>query len=133
MFCGGAGGAGVAAAQGGWSRWGLRLDLSTDTPRTWPLAASSMIRITGPSMPARTAAGGYLGGFMFFDEISTLALMFCGGAGGAGGAGGGAGVSIGEGSSNTTGGGSGGGGIRSEEHTSELQSLMRQPYAVFCL
>src|SRR3546814_2191462 len=24
-------------------------------------------------------------------------------------------------------------GIRSEEHTSELQSLMRNPYAVFCL
>src|SRR3546814_9964809 len=28
---------------------------------------------------------------------------------------------------------SGDGRIRSEEHTSELQSLMRQPYAVFCL
>src|SRR3546814_9055277 len=27
----------------------------------------------------------------------------------------------------------GGGGSRSEEHTSELQSLMRIPYAVFCL
>src|SRR3546814_5046099 len=27
----------------------------------------------------------------------------------------------------------GGGGIRSEEHTSELQSLMRISYAVFCL
>src|SRR3546814_3048101 len=25
------------------------------------------------------------------------------------------------------------GGLRSEEHTSELQSLMRLPYAVFCL
>src|SRR3546814_2921641 len=25
------------------------------------------------------------------------------------------------------------GGARSEEHTSELQSLMRNPYAVFCL
>src|SRR3546814_4698478 len=25
------------------------------------------------------------------------------------------------------------GGVRSEEHTSELQSLMRIPYAVFCL
>src|SRR3546814_7828011 len=28
---------------------------------------------------------------------------------------------------------SGGGGTRSEEHTSELQSLMRTSYAVFCL
>src|SRR3546814_13987594 len=28
---------------------------------------------------------------------------------------------------------SGGGGVRSEEHTSELQSLMRISYAVFCL
>src|SRR3546814_7069458 len=27
----------------------------------------------------------------------------------------------------------GGGGLRSEEHTSELQSLMRISYAVFCL
>src|SRR3546814_5937342 len=25
------------------------------------------------------------------------------------------------------------GGVRSEQHTSELQSLMRMPYAVFCL
>src|SRR3546814_4329936 len=81
------------------------------TATTLRLASSSMIRITVPSMPARTADGGYLVGCLFFDEISTLALMFCGGAGGAGGAGGGAGVSIGEGSSNTTGGGSGGGGI----------------------
>src|SRR3546814_7430161 len=106
-----------------WSSDGCSSDLST----TLPLASTSMIRITVPSMPARTAAGGYLGGFMFFDEISTLALMFCGGAGGAGGAGGGAGVSIGEGSSNTTGGG------RSEEHTAEPQSLMRIPYDLFCL
>src|SRR3546814_10197406 len=30
-------------------------------------------------------------------------------------------------------GGSGHGGARSEEHTSELQSLMRSSYAVFCL
>src|SRR3546814_1535203 len=30
-------------------------------------------------------------------------------------------------------GASGGGGARSEEHTSELQSLMRISYAVFCL
>src|SRR3546814_6077192 len=30
-------------------------------------------------------------------------------------------------------GGSSCGGLRSEEHTSELQSLMRSPYAVFCL
>src|SRR3546814_7307633 len=30
-------------------------------------------------------------------------------------------------------GGTGGGGRRSEEHTSELQSLMRISYAVFCL
>src|SRR3546814_1656451 len=30
-------------------------------------------------------------------------------------------------------GGSGSGGSRSEEHTSELQSLMRNSYAVFCL
>src|SRR3546814_5766472 len=29
--------------------------------------------------------------------------------------------------------GLGGGGVRSEEHTSELQSLMRTSYAVFCL
>src|SRR3546814_5021486 len=31
------------------------------------------------------------------------------------------------------GGAGGGGGDRSEEHTSELQSLMRSSYAVFCL
>src|SRR3546814_5112973 len=89
------------------SRSRLRLDLSTDTSTTLPLASTSMIRITVPSMPARTAAGGYLGGFMFFDEISTLALMFCGGAGGAGGAGGGAGVSIGEGAVDQVGGANG--------------------------
>src|SRR3546814_8381280 len=33
----------------------------------------------------------------------------------------------------TTSSGPGGGGVRSEEHTSELQSLMRISYAVFCL
>src|SRR3546814_4593376 len=33
----------------------------------------------------------------------------------------------------TPGGSSGGSAIRSEEHTSELQSLMRISYAVFCL
>src|SRR3546814_6585644 len=106
----------LAAAIAARSRSRLRLDLSTDTSTTLPLASTSMIRITVPSMPARTADGGYLGGFMFFDEISTLALMFCGVAGGAGGAGGGAGVSIGEGASNPPGGG------RSDEHTSKLQS-----------
>src|SRR5687767_4227390 len=69
------------------SRSRLRLDFSTDTLVTLPLGSTSMIRMTVPSIPARAAAGGYLGGFMFFDEISTLAPMSATGAGGAGGAG----------------------------------------------
>src|SRR3546814_3049164 len=51
------------------------------------------------------------------------------GGGGAGGFGGGGGRPRGGGGF----GGGGGGGMRSEEHTSELPSLMRISYAVFCL
>ena len=43
-----------------------------------------MISTTVPWIPARAAAGGYLGGFMFLDEMSTLAPMLWTGAGGAG-------------------------------------------------
>src|SRR3546814_11410958 len=72
----------LAAAIAARSRSRLRLDLSTDTSTTLPLASTSMIRITVPSMPARTAEGGDRGGFMFFDEINTQDPMFWGGAGG---------------------------------------------------
>src|SRR3546814_18676790 len=50
----------LAAAIAARSRSRLRLDLSTDTSTTLPLASTSMIRITVPSMTARTADGGYL-------------------------------------------------------------------------
>src|SRR5690606_9250560 len=92
------------------SRSRLRLDFSTDTLVTLPFASTSTTRITVPWMPARRADGGYCGGFMFLEEMSTLAPMSGVACGGAGGAGGGAGVSTGDGSSNTTGGSSGGGG-----------------------
>src|SRR5690606_16368410 len=99
-----------AASMAARSRSRLRLDFSTDTLVTLPDASTSMTRMTWPVMPARRAAGGYLGGFMLRDDGSTLAPMLMTGAGGAGGVGGGAGVSIGDGSSKTTGGSSGGGG-----------------------
>src|SRR3546814_20688550 len=69
----------LAAAIAARSRSRLRLDLSTDPSPTLPLASTSMNRITVPSMPARTAAGRYLGGFIFFDDDPTMALVFCGG------------------------------------------------------
>src|SRR3546814_10508559 len=56
-----------------------------------------------------------------------------GGGSTAGGGGSGVAVGVGVGSGSTTGGTTAGGVPRSEEHTSELQSLMRISYAVFCL
>src|SRR5690606_13824924 len=65
----------LAAAMAARSRSRLRLDFSTDTSTTLPLASTSMIRITVPSMPARTAAGGYRGGGMVFGEVSAGARV----------------------------------------------------------
>src|SRR3546814_5319758 len=107
-----------------------------------------MRRTTEPFSPRRLEIAGYSGGRQprpltlraMIDGAWVAAgallcvLIACFGAGVAmlisgGGTNGGGGMS----SAGGGGGGGGSSGVRSEEHTSELQSLMRISYAVFCL
>src|SRR3546814_3467986 len=85
---------------------------------------ATKVNVPAPSGAAGGAGGpdtaGGAGGSA--DVIACGAVGAAGGGGAFGGLGGFGGA-----------GGAGGSGSRSEEHTSELQSLMRISYAVFCL